>query len=56
MHKWICLPPGTTNFTNFVSPIADPKAFAVDALSLRWEDLELHAFPPVALLGRWSAK
>ena len=34
----------------FVSPVPDPKAWAVDALSLSWEDLDLYAFPPVPLL------
>ena len=34
----------------FVSPVPDPMAWAVDALSLSWEDLDLYAFPPVPLL------
>ena len=33
-----------------VSPVPDPKVWAVDALSLSWEDLDLYAFPPVPLL------
>ena len=35
---------------HFVSPVPDPKAWVVDALSLSWEDLDLYAFPPVPLL------
>ena len=45
-----------TRFNNklpqFVSPVPDPIAWAVDALSLPWEDLDLYAFPPVAILGK----
>ena len=36
----------------FVSPVPDPQAWAVDALSLSWEDLDPYAFPPVAILGK----
>ena len=36
----------------FVSPIPDPLASAVDALSLPWEDLDAYAFPPAAILGK----
>ena len=35
----------------FVSPVPDRKAWAVDALSQPWEDLEVYAFPPVSLLN-----
>ena len=45
-----------TRFNNklplFVSPVPDPMATAVDALSLSWEDLEAYAFPPTAILGK----
>ena len=45
-----------TRFNNklplFVSPVPDPLAIAVDALSLPWEDLEAYAFPPTAILGK----
>ena len=45
-----------TRFNNklpqFVSPVPDPQAWAVDALSLSWEDLDPYAFPPVAILGK----
>ena len=44
-----------TRFNNklpqFVSPVPDPRAWAVDALSLSWEDLDPYAFPPAAILG-----
>ena len=36
----------------FVSPVPDPQDWAVDALSLPWEDLDPHAFPPAAILGK----
>ena len=45
-----------TRFNNklpqFVSPVPDPQAWAVDALSLSWEDLDPYAFPPAATLGK----
>ena len=45
-----------TRFNNklaqFVSPVSDPLAWAVDALSLPCEDLDPCAFPPVAILGK----
>ena len=45
-----------TRFNNklpqFVSPVPDPQAWAVDALSLSWEDLDPFAFPPAAILGK----
>ena len=36
----------------FVSPVPDSLAVAVDALSLPWENLDAYAFPPVAILGK----
>ena len=36
----------------FVSPVPDPLAVAVDALSFQWEDLDAYAFPPAAILGK----
>ena len=36
----------------FVSPAPDPQAWAVDELSLSWEDLGPYAFPPAAILGK----
>ena len=35
----------------FVSPVPDPTAWAVDALSLPWENLDVYTFPLVSLLG-----
>ena len=40
----------------FVSPVPDPLATAVDALSLPWEDLDAYAFPPAAILGKMVEK
>ena len=34
----------------FVSPVPDPTAWAVDALSLPWGNLDVYAFPPVSLI------
>ena len=34
----------------FISPVPDAKAWAVDTLSLSWENLDLYAFPPISLL------
>ena len=36
----------------FVSPVPDPLATAVDALTLPWDDLDAYAFPPTAILGK----
>ena len=36
----------------FVSPVPDPLATAVDALSLPWEDLDAYTLPPAAILGK----
>ena len=45
-----------TRFNNklaqYVSPVMDPQAWAVDALSLPWEDLDPYAFPPAAILSK----
>ena len=35
-----------------VSLVPDPQAWAVDALSLSWEDLDPYSFPPAAILGK----
>ena len=49
-----------TRFNNklplFVSPVPDPLATAVNALSLPWEDLDAYAFPPAAILGKVVVK
>ena len=34
------------------SPVPNPQAWAVDALSLSWEDLDPYAFPPATILGK----
>ena len=36
----------------FVSPVPDSLAVAVDALTLPWQDLDAYAFPPTAILGK----
>ena len=45
-----------TRFNNklpqFVSPVLDAQAWAVDALSLSWENLDPNAFPQAAILGK----
>ena len=45
-----------TRFNNklpqFVSPVPDSLAVAVDALGLQWEGLDAYAFPPAAILGK----
>ena len=42
--------------TKFVSPVSDPNAWAVDALTVSWENLDMYAFPPVLLLGKVVSK
>ena len=34
----------------FVSPIPDPRAMAVDALSISWNGIVAYAFPPIPLI------
>ena len=41
-----------TKLPQFVSPVPDPQAWAVDALSLSWEGLDPYVFPPAAILGK----
>ena len=36
----------------YVSPVPDPQAWAVDALSFPWSSLIGYAFPPLPLLGK----
>ena len=40
----------------FVSPVPDQRAWAVDALSLPWTELDAYAFPPVSLLPKVISK
>ena len=42
--------------TKYVSPVPDPNAWAVDALTVSWEDLDMYAFPPVSLLSKVISK
>ena len=39
-----------------MSPLPDPQAWQMDALSLNWEGLDAYAFPPVSLLGKLVSK
>lgn len=36
----------------YVSPVPDPEAWAVDALSIPWSSLLAYAFPPFPILGK----
>ena len=40
----------------FVSPVPDSTAWAVDALSLQWDQLEAYPFPPLSLLPQVISK
>ena len=40
----------------YVSPVLDPNVWAVDALTVSWENLDMYAFPPVSLLGKVVSK
>ena len=40
----------------FVSPVPDPTAWAVDALSINWNGLIAYAFPPTVLVPKVIAK
>ena len=40
----------------YVSPVPDPNAWAVDALTVSWENLDMYVFPPVSLLGKVVSK
>ena len=42
--------------TKYVSPVLDPNAWAVDVLTVSWEDLDMYAFPPISLLGKVVSK
>ena len=42
--------------TKFVSPVPDPNAWAVDTLTVSWENLDMYAFSPVSLLGKVVSK
>ena len=36
----------------YVSPVPDPEAWAVDALSISWKGFQGYAFPPIPILGK----
>ena len=40
----------------FVSSVPDPAAWAVDAVSLPWENMDVYAFPPVSLITQVVSK
>lgn len=40
----------------FVSPVPDPRAWAVDALTVSFQGLEAYAYPPQALISRILTK
>ena len=40
----------------YVSPVPDPGAWAIDALSLSWEGLVAYAFPPIPLVQKVLSK
>jgi hypothetical protein len=37
--------------TTFVFPVPDPRAYAVDVMSLSWEGMFAYAFPPFRFLA-----
>ena len=43
---------GFNKLAQFVSPVPDPLARAMDGLGLLWESLDANAFPPAAILGK----
>ena len=45
-----------TKLPTFVSPIPDPLAYDVDALSMNWTNIYAYAFPPTAILHRVLAR
>ena len=36
----------------YVSPVPDPRAWAVDALTVSWENLDMYIFPPSIVAGQ----
>ena len=36
----------------YVSPVPDPAAWVVDALSIPWSNLLSYAFPPISIIGK----
>ena len=35
----------------YVSPVPDPRAWAIDALSISWQGLHAYAYPPMPILA-----
>ena len=54
--KWTFVTTRYNELPRFVSPVSDRIVWAVDALSLSWDGLDLSAFPPVSLLGKVTSK
>ena len=48
----ICHSPEPQTSTVRISPVPDPKAWNIDALSINWMGLTAYAYPPMALLHR----
>ena len=40
----------------YVSPVPDPKALDIDALSMSWDGLSAYAYPPLPILSRVISK
>jgi len=36
----------------YVSPVPDPEAWEIDALSVHWANLDAYAFPPFPIIGK----
>ena len=53
-HMWSFLQP--SSITNSPSLFHRYRIWAVDALSLPWENLDVYTFPPVSLLGHMISK
>ena len=56
-QELICLlPPGMRSFQYIFWWLLDQLAYAVDAFTVSWQDLNFYAFPPFSLLPRVLAK
>ena len=51
--KWTCFATRCNKWPQVVTPVLYPLAWAVDALTLPWEDLDPVAFQPVPIWGKW---
>ena len=63
VFQWVCNLLGTPHIDLFathhnhqlpvyVSPVLDPQAYGIDALSIPWEGMMAYAYPPTALIPR----